>query len=101
MRFTRPGARPRHSTWCRLDPTQLCGGVLGPRVEDERAGADLGAREVLQLVPASVGRIELDVEVVMASASARRLLVHRHDVRKRALEEAVVLLQQALQRAGE
>src|SRR5450759_4014091 len=101
MRFTRPGARPRHWPAIRLDSTQLRGGVLGARVENEGAGADLGPCEVLQFVLASVGRIELDVEVVVTAATSRRFLVHRHDVRKGTLEKAAVLLQQALESAGE
>src|SRR4030088_1845359 len=101
MRFTRPGARPRHSPPGRLDSTQLRSRVLGPRVEDESPRAELRAGEVLQFVPSSVGWVELDVEVVMASTTTWRLLVHRHDIRKRPLEEAVVLLQQALQDVSE
>src|ERR1700682_3216385 len=99
MRFTRPGARPSHRPQARLDSTQLRGGVLGASVEDERAGADLGAGEIFQLVRGSVRRIELDMEVVMASAAAGRFLVHRHYIGKRTVEKAIVLLQESLQRA--
>src|SRR5882762_343048 len=83
-----------------LVATQLGRGVLGARVQDERAGAELRPGEVFQFVPTSVRRIELDVEVVMAAAAAGRFLVHRHDVGQRPLEKAVVLLQQALEVAG-
>src|SRR6202165_3306345 len=101
MRFTRPGARPRHRPCGWLDSTQLRGCVLGARVEDESAGAYLRTGEVLQLVACAIGRIELDVEVVMPAASPRRSLVHSHDVRKRPSKKAVVFLQQALQVASE
>src|SRR6266566_8347088 len=97
MRFTRPGARPRQAPSTDLDATQLGRGVLGARIQDERAGAELRSREVFQFVPASVRRIELNVEVVMAAAATRWFLVHRHHVRQRPLEKAVVLLQQALE----
>src|SRR5258706_13662308 len=100
MRFTRPGARPRQAASTDLDATQLGRGVLGARIQDERAGAELRSGEVFQFVPASVRRIELDVEMVMAAAATRWFLVHRHHVRQRALEKAVVLLQQALEVAG-
>src|SRR5712692_2039710 len=95
MRFTRPGARP-----CQPDTSEcaeLGGRVLGPCVQDERAGTELRARQILELVAAAVRWIELDVKVVVAAASARRLLMHRHHIRKRALEEPVVSLQNTLQ----
>src|ERR1700693_144308 len=100
MRFTRPGARPTQRPLAPLDSTQLRRGVLGARIEDERAGAELGSGEVLQLVPAPIGRIELDVKVMVPAAAAGGLLVHGHDIWKRPLEEAVVLLQQAFERAS-
>src|SRR5438477_13057165 len=80
-----------------LEGTKLRGGVFGARVEDERAGPELGAGQVLQLVPGPVGWIELDVEVMMPMASPGRALVHRHHIRKRLGEEAVVLLQEAFE----
>src|SRR5215471_21118461 len=98
MRFTRPGAFPAQ---VRSESTKLRGCVLGPRVDDERAGAELGSGEVLQLVLRPIRRIELDVEVVMTAATTGRLLMHRHHVRQRLVEEAVVLLEQPLQRRGE
>src|SRR5882762_8907022 len=100
MRFTRPGARPRQAPSMELDATQLGRGVLGARIKDERAGAELRSGEVFQFVPASVRRVELDVEVVMAAAAAARFLVHRHHIGQRPLEKAVVLLQQALEVVG-
>src|SRR5690348_9713574 len=100
MRFTRPGARPRQRT-LGLEATQLRGGVLGARIEDERAGSQLGAGQVLQLVAGSIRRVELDVEVVLPATAAWWLLVHRHHVRQRAAEEPVVFLEQALQDGGE
>src|ERR1700681_2710516 len=101
MRFTRPGARPSQRPQARLDSTQLGGRVLGPRVEDEGARADLGPREVLQLVAAAVGRIELDMEVMVAAPAAGRLLVHRHHIWKRLAEQPVVLLQKAFEGSSE
>src|SRR6266850_246184 len=101
MRFTRPGARPRQRPSSCLDSTQLGRGVLGACVEDERAGAELRPGEVFQLVPGSVGWIELDVEVVMAASAAGRLLVHRHHVRQRPVEKAVVFLEHAFEVACE
>src|SRR5579864_7057418 len=98
MRLTRPGARPDHTE---SEGTKLRGCFLGARVEDERAGAQLGAGEVLELVLRPIRRIELDVEVVLPAAPPWRSLVHRHHVRKRLLEEAVVLLQQSLEIGGE
>src|SRR5207253_8584045 len=94
MRFTRPGARPCHAV---LEGTKLRGGVLGSRVEDERAGSKLGAGEVLELVTRAVRRVELDVEVVVAGTASGRSLVHRHHIRKRTFEKSVVLLEQRLQ----
>src|ERR1700693_5188748 len=94
MRFTRPGARPCQVS-C-LESTQLRGGVFGPRVDYERAGAQLRAGEVLQLVAAAIGWVELDVKVMVCTAAAWGLLVHCHHVWKRNVEKAVVLLQHAL-----
>src|SRR5467141_1829302 len=94
MRFTRPGARPRQDA---LEGTKLRGSVLGSSVEDEGAGAKFRAGEVLQLVPGAIRWIELDVEMVMAAAAARGLLMHGHHIRKRLIEQPVVLLQQALE----
>src|SRR6266571_2135914 len=98
MRFTRPGARPCHSA---LEGTKLRGGVLGSRVEDERARSKLGAGEVLELVARAVRRVELDVEVVVARTASGRSLMHRHHIRKGTLEEPVVLLEQRLQAGRE
>src|SRR5690348_9596739 len=98
MRFTRPGAFPRHTG---SEGTKLRGGVLGARVDDERTGAQLGAGEVLEPVLGAVRRIELDVEVVVAAAAPWWFLVHSHDVRERLLKEPVVLLQQSLEIGGE
>src|SRR5690348_17497112 len=97
MRLTRPGAFPRQTRDKGSEGTKLRGGVLGASVEDEGTGAELGAGEVLELVLGAVERIELDVEVVVAAASPRRLLVHRHHIRKRLLKESVVLLQQSFE----
>src|SRR5437588_10889490 len=94
MRFTRPGARPCHAV---LEGTKLRGGVLGSRVEDERARSKLGACEVLELVACAVRRVELDVEVVVARSATGRSLMHRHDIRKRTLEQPVVFLEQRFQ----
>src|SRR6267143_3603154 len=94
MRFTRPVARPRQDA---LEGTKLRGSVLGSSVEDEGAGAKFRAGEVLQLVPGAIRWIELDVEMVMAAAAARGLLMHGHHIWKRLIEQPVVLLQQALE----
>src|SRR5207302_4827352 len=93
MRFTRPGAFPCHVS----EGTKLRGGVLGSRVEDERARSKLRAREVLELVARAVRRIELDVEVVVARTASRRSLMHRHHIRKGTLEKSVIFLEQRLQ----
>src|SRR2546423_5629086 len=98
MRFTRPGARPCHTC---SEGTKLRGGVLGPRVQDEGPGPKLRPGEVLQLVAGPVGRVELDVEVMVAAGAARRVLVHRHYLRKRVVEEPGVLFQQWLETARE
>src|SRR5450631_1105566 len=95
MRFTRPGARPCHVP--SLEATQLSGCVLGAGVDDERPRAKLRAGQVLELVPASVRWIKLDVEVMVDPASAGRLLVHRHHVRQWYIKQTVVLLQHALE----
>src|SRR3977135_1842769 len=99
MRFTRPGARPRHVV--ALETPQLRGSVLGARIEYECPGAKLRAGQVLQLVPASVGWIELDVKMVVRPAAARRFLVHRHHVGQRYVKQAVVLLKHALENSRE
>src|SRR5437879_12899486 len=78
MRCTRPGACACHVS----EGTKLGGGVLGSRVEDERARSKLGACEVLELVACAVRRVELDVEVVVARSATGRSLMHRHDIRK-------------------
>src|ERR1700693_4770709 len=101
MRFTRPGARPTQRPLAPLDSTQLRRGVLGARIEDERAGAELGSGEVLQLVPAAIGGIELDVKVMVPAAAAWRLLVHGHDIGKRLAEQAGRLLAQGFERSGQ
>src|SRR5438445_12506085 len=93
MRFTRPGAFPCHVS----EGTKLRGGVLGSRVEDERARSKLRACEVFELVARAVRRVELDVEVVVARTASGRSLVHRHHIGKRTLEESVVLLEQRFQ----
>ncbi len=80
---------------------QLRGRLLGQRVGDERAGALLGAGEVLELLGGAQRRIELDVEVAVGVAGAGGRLVHRHHVGERALEERVVAARDALQRRGE
>src|SRR5258706_5216710 len=97
MRFTRPGALPVQEE---LEGTELRGGVLGTRVEDERAGPKLRAGQVLQLVAGPIRWIELDVEVMVAISTTWWLLMHGHDVRQRAVEQPVVLLQQAFQVDG-
>src|SRR5665213_39579 len=99
MRFTRPGARPCHVA--SLDSTQLRGGILGARVDDERAGPKLRAGQVFELVAAAVRWIELDVKMMARAAPARWFLVHRHDVGERNVEEAIVLLQNAFKDARE
>src|SRR5713226_911979 len=102
MRLTRPGARPCHALGrSRLSSTELRGLVLCPRVDDECAGAELRSRQVLELVPRAIRRIELDVEVMVVQHSAGRRLVHRHHVWKRTVEEPVVLLQEALKDSRE
>src|SRR5713101_2965429 len=102
MRLTRPGARPCHATGCLpLGFTQLRGLVLCARIDDESAGAELRSRQVLELVARAVGRIELDVEVMVVAGAARRGLVHRHHIRQGAFEKPVVLLQQPLQDSRE
>src|SRR5229473_3886402 len=102
MRLTRPGARPCHATGCLpLGFTQLRGLVLCARIDDESAGAELRSRQVLELVARAVGRIELDMKVMVVAGAARRRLVHRHHIRQRAFEKPVVLLQQPLQDSRE
>src|SRR5712692_8615874 len=102
MRLTRPGARPCHATGCLpLGLTQLRGLVLCARIDDESAGAELRSRQVLELVARAVGRIELDMEVMVVAGAARRGLVHRHHIRQGAIEKPVVLLQQPLQDSRE
>src|SRR5712692_1167242 len=102
MRLTRPGARPCHATGCLpLGFTQLRGLVLCARIDDESAGAELRSRQVLELVARAVGRIELDMEVMVVAGAARRGLVHRHHIRQGAFEKPVVLLQQPLQDSRE
>src|SRR5712692_3904534 len=102
MRFTRPGARPCHATGrLTLGFTKLRGLVLCAGIDDEGSGAELRSRQVLELVARAVGRVELDMEVMVAAGAARRCLVHRHHVRQRAFEKPVVLLQQPLQDSGE
>jgi len=75
-----------------LEATQLRGGVFSARVHDESAGAELGACQVLELVPASVGRVELDVKMMVRAAGAWWLLMHRHHIGQRDVEQAIVLL---------
>src|SRR6266446_1313883 len=102
MRFTRPGARPCHATGrLPLGFTKLRGLVLCARIDDESAGAELRSRQVLELVARAVGRIELDMKVMVVAGAARRRLVHRHHIWQRALEKPVVLLQEPLQDSRE
>src|SRR6266542_6540511 len=105
MRLTRPGARPRQRLTRtgrdRLESTKLRSFVLGARIDDEGAGAQLRPREVLELVASPIRRIELDMEVVVVGAAAGRRLVHRHHVREWLLKQAVVLLEQAFEDSRE
>src|SRR5260370_22131822 len=102
MRLTRPGARPCHALGrSRLSSTELRGLVLCPCVDDECAGSELRSGQVFELVPSAVRWVELDVKVMVVQHSARGRLVHRHHVRKRTVEEPVVLLQQTLQDSRE
>src|SRR5713226_1080198 len=102
MRLTRPGARPCHALGrSRLSSTELRGLVLCPCVDDECAGPELRSSQVLELVPSAIRWVELNVEVMVVQHSARGCLVHRHHVRKRTVEEPVVLLQQAFQDSRE
>src|SRR5712692_10517400 len=102
MRFTRPGARPCHATGrLTLGFMKLRGLVLCARIDDESAGAELRSRQVLELVARAVGRVELEMEVMVVTGAARRWLVHRHHVSQRAFEKPVVLLQQPFQDARE
>src|ERR1700674_1263066 len=99
MRFTRPGACPRHVP-C-LESTQLRRSVFGPRIDDECPSAELRAGHVLDPIPAAIGWIELDVKVMVRATAPRWLLVHCHHVGERNLEEAVIFLKHALQDPGE
>src|SRR5712691_3727540 len=102
MRFTRPGARPCHATGrLPLGFTKLCGLFLCALIVDESAGAELRSRQVLELVARAVGRIELDMKVMVVAGAARRCLVHRHHIRQRAFEKPVVLLQEPLEDSRE
>src|SRR5438309_3322116 len=97
MRFTRPGARACHT---RSEGTKLRGSVLRPGVENEGTGPKLRPREVLQLVAGPVGRVELDVEVMVAAAGpAWRRLMHRHHIGERLVEQPVIFLEQSFEGA--
>src|SRR5271168_2122446 len=104
MRFTRPGAKARLRSGATFDRrAQLRGGLLGEGVGDEGAGAQLGAREELELVGAAQRRVELDVQVALALRCAglvrgdRGSLMDGHDVREGALEQRVVAARERLQ----
>src|SRR5258708_9293991 len=102
MRFTRPGAGPGHGTGrLALGFRKLRGLVLCARIDDESARAELRSRQVLELVARAVGRIELDMKVMVVAGAAWRRLVHRHHIRQRAFEKPVVLLEQPLQDSRE
>src|SRR5258708_23164560 len=102
MRFTRPGARPCHDTGrLALGFTKLRGLVLCARIDDESARAELRSRQVLELFARAVGRIELDMKVMVVAGAAWRRLAHRHHIRQRALEKPVVRLVQPLQDSRE
>src|SRR5260370_30170440 len=75
--------------------------VLCAPIDDESARAELGPRQVLELVARAVGRIELDMKVMVVAGAAWRRLVHRHHIRQRAFEKRVVLLEQPLQDSRE
>src|SRR6266576_3664914 len=65
--------------------------LLGPGVVHERAGPKLDAGQVFETVAAAMRWIELDVEVgLWPLAAVGRGLVHRHHVRCREPEVAVV-----------
>src|SRR5260370_17566768 len=102
MRFTGPGARPCHDTGrLPLGFTKLRGLVLCARIDDESARTELRSRQVLELVARAVGRIELDMKVMVVAGAAWRRLVHRHHIRQRAFEKPLELLQQPLQDSRE
>src|SRR5260370_13328489 len=102
MRCTRPGARPCEGAGrSPLGATKLRGLVLCARVDDEGAGSELRPGKVLKLVGRAVGRVELDMKVMVVASAPGGRLVHRHHVRQRAFEKPVVLLQQAFQDSRE
>src|ERR1700682_4456774 len=101
MRFTRPGARPCHHPSGTLskgsESTQLRGRVLSSGIKNEGARTQLRTGQVLELVAAAIGWIELDVEVMVAAGATGQLLMHRHHIGQRERKEAVIFLEQAFQ----